>query len=71
MVVKFECGAFIVGYHEGSSTKRKPMLLNSKCEVVGNIYDNEFIDQLYKDIKNSIAENEKRVSHTLLNSIIG
>lgn len=40
MVVKFECGAFIVGYHEGSSTKRKPMLLNSKCEVIGNVFDN-------------------------------
>lgn len=40
MVVKFECGAFIVGYHDGSSTKRKPMLLNSKCEVIGNIFDN-------------------------------
>lgn len=40
MVVKFECGAFIVGYHEGSSTKRRPMLLNSQCEVVGNIFDN-------------------------------
>lgn len=40
MVVKFECGAFIVGYHEGSSTKRRPMLLNSQCEVIGNIYDN-------------------------------
>lgn len=42
MVVKFECGAFIVGYHEGSSTKRKPMLLNSKCEVIGNKFDNIF-----------------------------
>ena len=41
MVVKFECGAFIVGYHDGSSTKRKPMLLNSRCEVIGNIYDNK------------------------------
>lgn len=40
MVVKFECGAFIVGYHEGSSTKRRPMLLNSQCEVIGNIFDN-------------------------------
>lgn len=40
MVVKFECGAFIVGYHEGSSTKRKPMLLNSQCEVIGNVFDN-------------------------------
>lgn len=42
MVVKFECGAFIVGYHEGSSTKRRPMLLNSQCEVIGNIHDNIF-----------------------------
>lgn len=41
MVVRFENGAFIVGYHEGSSTKRKPMLLNSQCEVIGNIHDNE------------------------------
>lgn len=40
MVVKFECGAFIVGYHKGSSTKTTPMLLNSKCEVIGNLFDN-------------------------------
>lgn len=40
MVVKFECGAFIVGYHKGSSTKTTPMLLNSKCKVIGNIFDN-------------------------------
>ena len=40
MEVKFECGAFIVGYHSGSSTKRTPMLLNSKCKVLGNVYDN-------------------------------
>lgn len=39
MAVKFECGAFIVGYHKGSSTKRRPMLLNSQCEVIGNIFD--------------------------------
>lgn len=40
MLVKFECGAFIVGYHKGSSTKTTPMLLNSKCKVIGNIFDN-------------------------------
>lgn len=40
MVVRFEHGSFIVGYHEGSSTKRKPMLLNYQCEVIGNIHDN-------------------------------
>lgn len=40
MVVKFECGVFIVGYHKGSSTKTTPMLLNSKCEVIGNLFDN-------------------------------
>lgn len=40
MVVRFECGAFIVGYHEGSSTKRRPMLLNGQCEIIGTIYDN-------------------------------
>ena len=40
MCVEFSCGAFIVGYHKGSSTKNTPMLINSKCEVIGNIYDN-------------------------------
>lgn len=39
-VVKFEAGAFIVGYHDGSSTKRRPMLLQDKVEVIGNIHDN-------------------------------
>lgn len=39
-VVAFEAGAFIVGYHDGSSTKRRPMLLNDRVEVVGNIHDN-------------------------------
>lgn len=41
MLVRFEHGAFIVGYHNGSSTNRRPMLLNSKCEVIGNVFDNK------------------------------
>lgn len=40
MIVRFESGVFIVGYHDGSSTNRRPMLLNKKSEVIGNIYDN-------------------------------
>lgn len=40
MAVRFENGAFIVGYHKGSSTRERPMLVSSKCEVTGNIYDN-------------------------------
>lgn len=40
-VVTFEAGAFIVGYHDGSSTKRRPMLLYDKVEVIGNIHDNK------------------------------
>lgn len=39
-VVRFECGAFIIGYHEGSSTKRTPMLINKSCVLIGNIHDN-------------------------------
>lgn len=40
MVVKFGNGAFIVGYHKGSSTRKTPMLVSCKCEVIGNIYEN-------------------------------
>lgn len=40
MVVRFENGAFIVGYHSGSSTRKKPMLISDKCEVIWNIHDN-------------------------------
>lgn len=40
MIVRFEKGAFIVGYHSGSSTRKTPMLLNDRCEVIGNIHDN-------------------------------
>ena len=38
--VRFEAGAFIVGYHDGSSTKRRPMLINPNVEVIGNIHQN-------------------------------
>lgn len=44
-VVKFEAGAFIVGYHDGSSTKRRPMLLHDKVEVIGNIHDDHELSQ--------------------------
>ena len=44
MVVRFERGAFIVGYHNGSSTQCRPMLLNRRCKVVGNIHDNKLED---------------------------
>ena len=37
--VVFSDGCFNVGYHSGSSTRKTPMLLNSKMVVVGNIYD--------------------------------
>lgn len=40
MVVRFEKGAFIVGYHQWNMVKTKPMLLNVRCEVIGNIHDN-------------------------------
>lgn len=49
MVVRFENGAFIVGYHKGSSTRKTPMLVSCKCEVIGNIYDN-------KDLLNEIQK---------------
>ena len=39
-VVRFECGAFIVGYHKGGSIKRTPMLINKSCILIGNIHDN-------------------------------
>lgn len=40
MLVRFEHGAFIVGWHSGSSTATRPMLIQKRCEVLGNIYDN-------------------------------
>lgn len=40
MLVRFEYGAFITGEHSGSSTAIRPMLIQKRCEVLGNIYDN-------------------------------
>lgn len=40
MLVRFEHGAFITGEHSGSSTATRPMLIQKRCEVLGNIYDN-------------------------------
>lgn len=40
MVVRFEQGAFIVGWHGGSSTQTRPMLIQKRCEVIGNRFDN-------------------------------
>lgn len=37
--VVFSDGCFNVGYHSGSSTRKTPMLLNSKMVVVGNIHN--------------------------------
>ena len=39
-VVKFDSGAFIIGYHGGSSTLTKPMLIQKNGIVIGNIFDN-------------------------------
>lgn len=39
MLVRFEHGAFIVGWHGGSSTATRPMLIQKRCEVLGNIHD--------------------------------
>lgn len=40
MVVRFEQGAFIVGWHGGSSTQTRPMLIQKRCEVIGNVIVN-------------------------------
>lgn len=45
MCVEFSCGAFIVGYHKGSSTTTTPMLISRQCEVIGNIYDNALLKE--------------------------
>lgn len=38
--IKFDSGAFIIGYHSGSSTLVKPMLIQKNGIVIGNIFDN-------------------------------
>ena len=40
MLVRFEHGAFVTGEHSGSSTATRPMLIQKRCEVLGNIYEN-------------------------------
>lgn len=40
MLVRFKHGAFVTGEHSGSSTAIRPMLIQKRCEVLGNIYDN-------------------------------
>lgn len=40
MLVRFEHGAFVTGEHSGSSTTTRPMLIQKRCEVLGNIYNN-------------------------------
>ena len=40
MLVRFDSGAFITGSHKGSSTPKRPMLIQPRCKIIGNIYDN-------------------------------
>ena len=37
--VKFDFGCFYAGFHTGSSTQRRPKLLNNKVVVIGNIHE--------------------------------
>lgn len=39
--IVFSHGCFNVGFHQGSSTKKTPILLNSKMEVIGNVHENK------------------------------
>lgn len=40
--VRFEQGAFIAGYHTGSSTRKRPKLIRGdRLEVIGNIYQDK------------------------------
>lgn len=40
MLVRFDSGAFITGSHKGSSTPKRPMLIQPRCKIIGNIHDN-------------------------------
>lgn len=40
MRVDFNFGCFYAGFHNGSSTKKRPKLLSKIVEVIGNIYEN-------------------------------
>lgn len=40
--VKFEFGCFYAGWHNGSSTTKRPKLIVSRfTEIIGNIYENQ------------------------------
>ncbi len=39
MLVRFEAGAFVCGRHRGSSTSPRPMLIQKRCEIIGNETD--------------------------------
>ncbi len=39
-IVEFNFGCFYAGFHNGSSTKKTPKLLQNYSEVIGNIHDN-------------------------------
>ena len=41
MRVRFGNGAFVTGNHKGSSTPKRPMLIQPRCKVIGNIHDNQ------------------------------
>ena len=40
MLVRFGNGAFVTGNHKGSSTPKRPMLIQPRSKVIGNIHDN-------------------------------
>lgn len=44
--VKFDFGCFYAGFHNGSSTKVSPKLIQKNSEVIGNIHENtELLNQ--------------------------